>query len=40
MVKNTTTEKEQMQHDVFDIDRQTCCPECGSDQLIGDYEPI
>lgn len=27
-----------MQHDVFDIDKQTRCPECGSDQLIGDYE--
>ena len=32
------TEKEVMQGDVYDKDKQTVCPECGSDKLIGDYE--
>ena len=27
-----------MQGDVYDKDKQTVCPECGSTELIGDYE--
>ncbi|WP_406535307.1 transcription initiation factor IIB, partial [Methanobrevibacter sp.] len=32
------TPKPDAQEDVFDQDRQTVCPECGSTELIGDYE--
>lgn len=37
-IPSKTSEKEKMQHDVYDRDKQSRCPECGSDQLIGDYE--
>ena len=37
-VGHKRTEKEIMQGDVYDKDKQTVCPECGSTELIGDYE--
>ena len=32
------SEKERMIHDVSVTEKQTRCPECGSEDLIGDYE--
>ena len=32
------TVEDRRQRDVYDDSKQTVCPECGSEELIGDYE--
>ena len=38
MKRHPRTRRTEEQRDVYNAERRTVCPECGSEELIGDYE--